>query len=219
MNSGNYFVRSPVLVVCVLAALAGAKNYREIATVAADIPQGMLRALGAKWDYFTQRYKCPRKITIWLTLTSVDAAELDRITGTWLLSQARKRREGDGSYTWEIAIDGKVMRGAWTDENDKVTLFSAMLQSEAVTIGQVRVPDGTNEITQVEALINEIGIQEGESVLATLDANTRDLRHVGFDEAVTWCFAVVWRRAGLLVRVWVSNPALRQGAPCAFYCA
>ena len=60
MNSGNYFVRSPVLVVCVLAALAGAKNYREIATVAADIPQGMLRVLGAKWDYFTQRYKCPR---------------------------------------------------------------------------------------------------------------------------------------------------------------
>ena len=35
-----------ILVVCVLAALAGAKNYREIATVAADIPQGMLRVLG-----------------------------------------------------------------------------------------------------------------------------------------------------------------------------
>jgi len=159
-----------ILMVCVVAALAGAENYREIATVAANIPQGMLRALGAEWDYFTQRYKYPRKTTIWLTLTSVDTAELDKITGTWLLSQARKHREDDGSYTWEIAIDGKVMRGAWTDENDKVTLFSAMLQSEAVTIGQVRVPDGTNEITQVEALINEIGIQERESVLATLDA-------------------------------------------------
>src|SRR6266566_2057696 len=36
----------------------------------------------------------------------------------------------------EIALDGKVMRGAWTDENDKVTLFSAMLHREAVTIAQ-----------------------------------------------------------------------------------
>src|SRR5260370_11247646 len=42
--------------------------------------------------------------------------------------------------------------------------------------------------------------------------NTRDLRYVGFDEVVTWCFAVVWRQVGLLVRVWVSNPALCQGA-------
>jgi hypothetical protein len=50
-------------------------------------------------------------------------------------------------------------------------------------------------------------------------ANTRDLRHVGFDEAVTWCFAVVWRRAGLLVRVWVSIPYPFAGAPRAFYCA
>ena len=42
------------------------------------------------------------------------------------------------------------MRGAWTDENDKVTMFSAMLHREAVTIAQVRVPDGTNEITQAD---------------------------------------------------------------------
>ena len=40
------------------------------------------------------------------------------------------------------------MRGAWTSENDKVTLFSGMLHDEAVTIAQVRVPDDTNEITQ-----------------------------------------------------------------------
>ena len=70
----------------------------------------------------------------------------------------------------EIAVDGKVMRGAWTDENDKVTLFSAMLHREAVTIAQVRVPDGTNEITQADALLNAAEIPEGESVLVTLDA-------------------------------------------------
>jgi hypothetical protein len=62
------------------------------------------------------------------------------------------------------------MRGAWTDENGKVTLFSAMLHREAVTIAQVRVPDGTNEITQAETLLDAAGIPEGESALVTLDA-------------------------------------------------
>ena len=62
------------------------------------------------------------------------------------------------------------MRGAWTDENDKVTLFSAMLHREAVTIAQVRVPDGTNEITQADAILDTVEIPAGEPVLVTLDA-------------------------------------------------
>ena len=62
------------------------------------------------------------------------------------------------------------MRGAWTDENDKVTLFSAMLHREAVTIAQVRVPDGTNEITQADAILGTVEIPAGESALVTLDA-------------------------------------------------
>jgi predicted transposase YbfD/YdcC len=45
-----------------------------------------------------------------------------------------------------------------------------MLQEEGVTIAQVRVPDGTNEITQVKSLAAAIEIQDGETVLATLDA-------------------------------------------------
>lgn len=69
-----------------------------------------------------------------------------------------------------IAVDGKVLRGSWTDENDQVTLFSAMLQDEEITIAQVRVPDGTSEITQVKTLARQTGIREGESVLVTLDA-------------------------------------------------
>jgi len=55
---------------------------------------------------------------------------------------------------------------AWTDENDKVTLFSAMLHREAVTIAQVRVPDGTNEITQAGTLLDTAGIPGGEPALS-----------------------------------------------------
>ena len=39
-----------------------------------------------------------------------------------------------------------------------MTLFSAMLHGEAVTIAQVRVPDGTNEIAQAENLLNGVTV-------------------------------------------------------------
>ena len=201
---GRQYSLSFIFAVCIVATLAGAKNYREIATVTAGISQHMLRLLGAEWDYFGNRFKYPRRTVIWKALTHVDAAGLDRITGTWLLAQARKYRDEDGEIKWEIAFDGKVMRGAWTDENDQVTLFSAMLQKEALTVAQVRVPDGTNEITQVKALARQLGIQEGEKVLVTLDAghcNKGTARFIG--EKPGWDY---------LVTVKTDKPALYRQA-------
>ena len=151
-----------ILAACVVAMLAAAKNYREIAGHAADIPQPLLKKLGAEWSWFRLRYKHPSESTIRNVLTRIDAAALDLITGVWLSAQARK----GGKDEWIIALDGKVMHGAWTDENDKATLFSAMLYREALTIAQVRVPDGTNEITQADTLLDAVKIPEGESVLA-----------------------------------------------------
>jgi hypothetical protein len=39
-----------VLGAAVVATLAGAANYRELGSVAADLPQELLRLLGACWD-------------------------------------------------------------------------------------------------------------------------------------------------------------------------
>ncbi|MGH3428193.1 MAG: ISAs1 family transposase [Mycobacteriales bacterium] len=167
---GRVYDLAFILAACLVAVLGGAKNYREISTTVAAIPQWMLRLMGAEWNYFTRRYEYPRKTAIWHALTCVDAAELDAVSGKWLLSQARRGRQDGGSFTWEIAMDGKALRGAWTDENDQFTLFSAMLHREKVTIAQVKVPDGTKETTQVQALADKCDIMEGETVLATLDA-------------------------------------------------
>jgi hypothetical protein len=53
-----------VLAVCVVAMLGGAKNYREIAGHAADIPQPLLKKMGAEWNWFRLRYKHPSESTI-----------------------------------------------------------------------------------------------------------------------------------------------------------
>src|SRR6266481_7483381 len=84
-----------MLAVCVVAMLAGAGNYREIAGHAADIPQPLLKKLGAEWCWFRLRCKYPSESTIRNVLTRIDAAELDKITGKWLSAQARKDGKGE----------------------------------------------------------------------------------------------------------------------------
>jgi hypothetical protein len=88
------------------------------------------------------------------------------VTGGWL----RERAKPDTDGTMAVAVDGKVLRGAWTDENEKFRLFSAMIHGIGVTIAQVQVPAGTNEITQVKALLDPLHVHGEERVVVTMDA-------------------------------------------------
>jgi predicted transposase YbfD/YdcC len=96
----------------------------------------------------------------------IDVAVLESTIGAWL--RQRAHRDTDG--TLRLAIDGKVLRGVWTDENEQFTLFSAMIHHEGVTIAQVKVPPDTNEITQVKALLSPVVPRQGERVVVTMDA-------------------------------------------------
>lgn len=177
-----------ILAVSLVAVLAGATNFRQIADQVADFPRSLLRRLGAKWCHFRCVFRWPSERTIRRVLEDVDAGELDRVVGGWL--RERVRRDEKGATV--IAIDGKVLRGAWTGENDKFTLFSAMVQKVGVTVAQVQVPADTNEITQVEALLAGVSAREGERVVVTMDAahTQRDTAdHIvstrGFDYVMT----------------------------------
>jgi hypothetical protein len=75
---GKQYSLEFTLAVCVVAMLAGAKNYTVIARHAADMPQSLLRKLGAKWNWFRFRYQWPGKSAIWNVLTKIDAAMMDR---------------------------------------------------------------------------------------------------------------------------------------------
>ncbi|WP_083390769.1 ISAs1 family transposase [Parafrankia soli] len=112
-----------------------------------------------------RRFVAPSESIIRRVLEKTDAAALDLAVGAWLF--ARATRDDDGDLV--IALDGKVLRGAWTGENQQVTLFSAMFHREGVVVAQTQVPDGTNEITQVENLLENIAITPGQTIV-TLDA-------------------------------------------------
>ncbi len=155
-----------LLAVSLVAVLAGASNFRQIADQVADFPQSLLRRLGARWCYFRCVFGWPSERTIRRVLENIDAAELDLLTGTWLRERALRNFDG----TVVLAIDGKVLRGFRTDENDQFTLFSAMIHGVGVTVAQVAVPAETNEITQVEALLAGVPEQAGKRVVVTMDA-------------------------------------------------
>jgi len=97
-----------------------------------------------------------------MLLRKIDVDALDAAFGAWLCAQAARGQVA-------LAIDGKVLRGAWSGEDSQVRLLSAMLHGEGVVVAQVRVPDDTNEIAQVEELVGKLPEIPGRPVV-TLDA-------------------------------------------------
>jgi hypothetical protein len=81
---GRQYLTGFILAVAVVAALAGAGNYSEIARRAAGISQGMLREPGSTWDWHRSRYRWPSKTVTRNVLAGIDGGETDRIAGKWL---------------------------------------------------------------------------------------------------------------------------------------
>jgi predicted transposase YbfD/YdcC len=140
--------------------------------------------VGARFDPHKLRLVAPTESTLRRVLQTVDAHALDLLVGAWLAEWAT--RETDGTLV--IALDGKVLRGAW-DTGGQVTLFSAMLHRTKTTIAQIRIPNKTTEVTQVGRLLDGI---DAPHVLITVDAahtvtNTAELitRVKGWDYIMT----------------------------------
>ena len=53
-----------ILAATTIATLSGAKSCREIADHIADLPDILLKTLGARWDWFCRGYACPSVSTI-----------------------------------------------------------------------------------------------------------------------------------------------------------
>jgi hypothetical protein len=167
-----------VLSIAVVATLAGAANYRELGSVAVDLPRQLLRLLGARWDQAGRRFTAPSAATLRRVLIALDADELDAAVGAWLREHATCDEAG-----WAIALDGKDLRASW-DAEGRLALFSAMTHwvagQDAVVLGQIRVPEGTTETTQVRALLDPMNIT---GALVTADAESavlaRDLVEAG----------------------------------------
>jgi hypothetical protein len=104
--------RHPLVAILGLAAaavLAGARSIAAIAEWAADAPQPVRAALGARRDA-PGCFAVPAEATIRRTLTRLDVDVLAGAIGAWLADQDRPRPVAS---RWQaVAVDGKTLRGA-----------------------------------------------------------------------------------------------------------
>jgi predicted transposase YbfD/YdcC len=154
-----------VLAFAVAAVLGDADSVTAISEWAAEAPEEVLAALGARWDRRGRRRVAPSPATFRRILKRVDATAVAAAFGTWLAGQlATVSPDLDGLV---IALDGKTMRGARTAEEKAPHLLAAMICGARIVIAQRDVDQKTNEITQVKPLLSDVDLC---GALVTADA-------------------------------------------------
>src|ERR1700689_4121103 len=183
-----------VLAVATVCALAGARNFREAGDQAADLPQEVLARLGGRPHPLRRRIAAPSEKRIRTLLQALNAAALDVLIGGWLAALAATGRLEEALTA--IAIDGKWLRGV---ADGQVKLFAAMLHGDGVIIAQHRIPDDTNEITQVRELLDPVDLA---GAVVTADA-----AHAQHDTAG---YIAGERKADYLLTVKGNQPGLQR---------
>jgi DDE_Tnp_1-associated len=100
-----------ILAIAAAAVLTGARSIAAIAEWAADTPQPVRAALGARRDPLTGRWTVPTETTIRRTLARLDPETFAAVVGAWLADRdqpGQRRRPA-------VAVDGKTLRGARRD--------------------------------------------------------------------------------------------------------
>jgi hypothetical protein len=107
-----------------------------------------------------RREKMPKYGTIRRALGQVDEAALNEVVSHWA-------EEVVGAQESAIAMDGKKLRGTREGEQPAIAVMSALGHDLRLVLGQVEVPEGTNEIRAILPLLADL-VLEGRVV--TVDA-------------------------------------------------
>jgi len=172
-----------ILVIAAVAVAAGARSFAAIGEWAADAPQRVLAALGARHDPRRGVYRAPCEATVRRVLQAVDPDTVDTAIGTWLAQRAG-RTPGQDTPGQEnmsgqenmpgvaIAVDGKTLRGTCgRDGSGGVHLLSAMTHHTATrgatVVAQVQVQGKTSEVAWFAPLLDQVDLT---GVVLTADA-------------------------------------------------
>jgi predicted transposase YbfD/YdcC len=191
--------RHPLVAILGLAAaavLAGARSMVAIAEWAADAPQPVLAALGARRDPLTGHFAVPAEATIRRTLARLDAEALAAVVGAWLSHRAggdhhdRRRRA--------VAVDGKTLRGArYPPDSRQVHLLAAMDHTTRAVLAQHQVDGAPGEVPGLRPLLADLDLA---GTVVTADA-----LHTHADAAE---FLVTAKQADYLFIVKANQPTL-----------
>ena len=144
-----------ILLLCLLAVLAGAETFVDIAL------------FGSKKLELLRRFRpfkngTPAHDHLGDILAVLDAEQFQRCFVTWVAART-------GTPEGVIAIDGKTLRrsGRKKDASPPIHLVSAFAARQRLVLGQLKVAEKSNEITAIPKLLAMLAI---EGAIVTIDA-------------------------------------------------
>jgi hypothetical protein len=135
------------------AVLTGARSMAAIAEWAADAPQPVRAAFGARRDA-PNHWVVPAEATIRRTLGRVDPTALAAVLGAWLADrpgQQQQRRRA-------VAVDGKTLRGAKGGDGRQVHLLAAMDHTTRAVLAQRPVDGAPGEVPAFQPLLADLDL-------------------------------------------------------------
>jgi len=145
----RYPLLALLLYVCV-AMLCGRRSQMAIADWGKDYGQSWLAHLGLRHG------RSPSQSTIHRLFKGISREHVEHALCRWVLSVLRHLALGEELEA--IAIDGKTLRGSAKQGAEESHLLSALSQRLNIVLGQVAVPDTTNETGVLDQLLDLIGI-------------------------------------------------------------
>jgi hypothetical protein len=146
-----------ILGLAAAAVLAGARSIAAIAEWAADAPQPVRAALGARRDV-PGHFAVPAEATIRRTLSRLDVDALAVAVGAWLADRRRA-----------VAVDGKTLGGAHPPDGDgrPVPLLAAMDHTSRAVLAHHQVGGAPEEVPAFAPLLGPLDLAD---VVVTADA-------------------------------------------------
>jgi predicted transposase YbfD/YdcC len=173
-----------ILLLCLLAVLAGAECFTEIAL------------FGARKLEFLRRFRrfkdgTPAHDHLGDILAVLDAEQFQRCFVAWVASLT-------GVPVGVVAIDGKTIRrsGHKTGGKAPIHMVSAFAASQRLVLGQVKVAEKSNEIIAIPKLLDMLAI---EGAIITIDAMgcQRDIAQKIVDKKADYVLALKGNQGSL----------------------
>lgn len=173
-----------VLLLCLLAVLAGAETFVDIARFGHKKIELLRR-------FLPYRDGTPAHDHLGDIFATLDAAEFQRRFVAWVAKLT-------GVSADVIAIDGKTLRGSSHKRGGKaaIHMVSAFAARQRLVLGQVKVADKSNEIVAIPALLDMLAI---EGAVVTIDAMgcQRDIAQKILDKKADYILALKGNQSSL----------------------
>jgi len=163
---GRRYELLPVLLLCCVAVMCGARSQSAIAEWGTNYGIRWLHRLGIK------RRRAPSQPTLHRILKGLDCAALESAVSGWaeaVLSAAASGLEA-------FAIDGKTLRGSAGQGAPESHLISALSHRLGIVMAQLGVSDKSHELGHLELLLDAL-VLEGRVVTADALHTHRDVAH------------------------------------------